>query len=133
LAQYYGLENKVTWHGYVEDIGREIWAKNHLLLMPSLYEGCPISLYDAALFRRPAVVSDVGGNAEFVMEGENGFVSAAPTAVDFGRALERAWASRFQWKQMGEAARNRAIDHVDAEPELKVCEILENLTANACR
>jgi len=42
LATYLQLE-KVHFRGHVTDIN-QVWADNHLLVLPSRYEGLPLAL-----------------------------------------------------------------------------------------
>lgn len=116
LTKFYKLEHKVSFKGHVKDIKQEIWGENHVLLMPSQYEGCPISLYDAAICGKPAVVSDVGGNAEFVVDGLNGFVADASSVKSFGNAIEKLWQSKNQIKEFGMNAREKALSVLDLSP-----------------
>lgn len=90
LILLYKLEEKVFFNGFVENVN-EVWEKNHVLLMPSTLEGTPLSLIEAMLSGRSAVVSDVGGNAELIIEGVSGFVAEAPSLLSFGNAMERMW------------------------------------------
>src|SRR4029450_7098540 len=99
--------------GHVEDI-RALWAENHLLVLPSRAEGTPLALVEAMLCGRPAVVTDVGGNAEWIAEPETGFVAEAPTAKSFGAALERAWQARDHWQKLGMQAHNKASQKFDS-------------------
>ena len=44
----------------------EIWASNHVLVMPSRAEGFPLAIVEAMLCARPVLASDVAGNSEIV-------------------------------------------------------------------
>lgn len=103
LIQLYSLAERVRLCGWVEDIA-EVWGRHHMLLLSSRYEGTPLVLLEAMACGRPAVVTDVGGNAEWVEDGSTGYIAKAPTPKLFGEALERAWAERAVWKELGEAA-----------------------------
>jgi glycosyltransferase involved in cell wall biosynthesis len=105
MAQRLQLE-RVHFHGHEPDV-RAIWAQNHLLVLPSRCEGMPLTLLEAMWCARPAVVTDVGGNAELCADGETGFVASAPAVGPLDQALERAWSAREQWQALGQAARRR--------------------------
>jgi L-malate glycosyltransferase len=115
LAVFYGVQDKVKFQGHVNDV-RQIWSKNHILILPSRAEGTPLALIESMLCGRPAVVTDIGGNAEWIHEGKTGFVSTATTVSSFQKALERAWQDRNRWKEMGELAHQYAIKEIDKDP-----------------
>lgn len=125
LAAFYGLTGRVHFHGHVDDI-RRVWAGNHVQLMPSISEGTPLALVEAMLCGRPAVVTDVGGNARMIREGFTGFVAEAPSAGAFGRALERAWQQAGQWEAYGANAYRFAQAHVDFQPGKTLLRLLLN-------
>ena len=96
---HYGLSN-LTLKGYSNDV-RKIWQDNQILLMPSRHEGQALALIEAMWCQRAAIVTNVGGAAELIEEGHNGFIADTATFGCIDAALERAWAQRSQWKQMG--------------------------------
>lgn len=105
----------VSFGGYTHGIA-EVWRTHHGAIMPSRYEGLPIALVEAMLCHRMAVVTAVGGNGELVREGETGFVAAAPTVRELDAALERAWAQRDRWREMGEAAAEMVRRTMPSDP-----------------
>ncbi len=109
LAKYLNIEDNVCFCGHVES-ATEIWNKNHILLMPSSGEGLPISLTEAAICGRTAVVTDVGGNTEVIKNNTNGFVACAPTTVAFSEAMERAWKRKNEWESLGEKLSNEILN-----------------------
>ncbi len=115
LCAYYGIHDKVTFHGRVNDI-RGLWAKNQLLLMPSLIEGMPLAIVETMLCARPCVVTDIGGHTEWVREGIEGFVAPATSIHSLGHAMERAWQARDSWEAMGRAAHETALAQYDPHP-----------------
>lgn len=96
------LDN-VGFAGHVSDVNG-IWRDNHALVLPSRYEGLPLVIVEAMLCGRPVITTDVAGNAQFITDGVNGFVAAAPTAPLFDEALERAWSRRAEWREIGRRA-----------------------------
>jgi glycosyltransferase involved in cell wall biosynthesis len=107
--------NNVRFRGHLTDV-KAIWEENHLLVLPSRLEGLPLALVEAMWCARPAVVTDVGGNAELSVDEETGFVAAAPTVPLFDQTVERAWNRRNDWQSMGESARTRAERLIPKDP-----------------
>lgn len=111
---------KVHFRGHTTDVPA-IWQENHLLVLPSRYEGLPLALVEAMWCGRPAVVTDIGGNAELCVDGETGFVAGAPVVSLVAEALERAWDGRSAWQVMGEAASRRVRSLVPKDPVEDFC------------
>ena len=59
--------------GYRSDIYQLLQECDYMMLF-SEHEGLPITLIEATMMGCPVVCNDVGGNAEIVFDGENGFV-----------------------------------------------------------
>jgi glycosyltransferase involved in cell wall biosynthesis len=113
----------VHFRGHVHDI-KAIWKHNHMLLLPSRYEGLPLALVEAMWCGRPSVVTDVAGNTELCADGEIGFVATAPTAGLFEQAMENAWERRMEWRNIGMAARSRAEQIIPKDPVEDFCKQL---------
>jgi glycosyltransferase involved in cell wall biosynthesis len=122
LAKKLQLTN-VHFRGHLSNVNG-IWEQNHLLILPSRFEGLPIALVEATLCGRPALVTDVGGNTELCVDGETGFVATAPGVRDIEQALERAWASRADWQAMGAKARIMAEELIPKDPVGDFCQQL---------
>ena len=114
----------LNFRGFLSDV-RAIWQENHVLVLPSRYEGVPLSVVEAMWCGRPAVVTDVGRAAELCVHNETGFVAAAATVSSFGDALERAWERRKDWLRMGQAARARAEKLIPKHPVGEFCDRLK--------
>ena len=125
LAMFYSISEKVVFHGYVDDI-KNIWQSNHILLLPSAGEGMPISLVEAMACGRPAVVTDVGGNTELIVENQTGYVSASPSTNSFANAMEKAWLSQNTWRELGHNSFEKINLILDLSPEIKIYESLKN-------
>jgi len=123
LAHYFGIAERVKFVGHVNDV-RGVWGENHLLVLPSRAEGTPLALVEAMICGRPSVVTDVGGNTEWVEEMRTGFVAEAFTARSFGAALERAWLARDRWEQIGLQAHEQALIKFDRSPGSSLLRVL---------
>jgi L-malate glycosyltransferase len=127
LSRSRGIEDRVVFRGFVGDI-RSVWAEHHLLVMPSRSEGTPLVLVEAMLGGRPAVVTDVGDNFEWIDEPGNGFCAEAPTVRSFGAAMERAWSARESWESLGHTAERDARALIDPAPDRTFLGLLMDAT-----
>lgn len=129
LARYYGILDRVTFCGHVNDI-RAVWSTHHALLLPSRDEGGPpISLAEAMLCGRPVVATDVGAVREWVQDGTSGIIVPAATADLFVDAMERFWRLRDRWFEMGRKAHERATNKLDRFPGRTLLQLLERISS----
>jgi glycosyltransferase involved in cell wall biosynthesis len=105
----------IEFAGFVEDI-EQLWTRHHALVLPSRFEGMPLSLVEAMLCGRPGIVTDVAGNRELVRDNVNGFLAKAPTVELFDEAMNRAWENRHRLQEMGKAAARDVRQWVSADP-----------------
>ena len=115
LALRLKLDGQVNFCGHVHDIER-VWADHHALILPSRFEGLPITIVEAMHCGRPVIVTDVAGNTEIVQDGVTGFIAEAPTERHLHAALERAWEQRQNWESMGKAAAQAIRELMPADP-----------------
>lgn len=63
-------------------------AKNNdVFILPSRWEGLPISLLEAMYMKKPCIVSNVVGNRDIVQNGVTGYI--CNTAEEFADAIRR--------------------------------------------
>ena len=129
LAAHYGIADKVTFVGFVKDV-RAIWARNHILLLPSRAEGVPMVVVEAMLCGRPSVVTDVGAMPEWIQDQETGFIAGASSAKLLDAALDRAWSDREDWERMGTQARESALAQLDRSPGRTLLNLLHDVAGN---
>lgn len=115
LAEFYNLGNRVEFKGHVNDV-RGIWESNHCLVLPSRYEGMPLSLIECLLCGRPAIATAVAGNPEIVQDNVNGFLTYRLDAHGLDEAMERAWSRRSEWSAMGETAHRLIVSQIGIDP-----------------
>lgn len=113
-AQRLGISDRVRLAGFRQDV-RSIWREHHMLVLPSHSEGTPLALVEAMILGRVAVVTDVGGNSDWIRDGENGFLAARTTKEDIDAALTRAWDRKERWQELGREARRTAESLHDPE------------------
>jgi glycosyltransferase involved in cell wall biosynthesis len=125
LAERFDLGGRVRFAGHTADVAA-IWAEHHMLVLPSRYEGLPLVLVEAMLCGRPAVVTDVAGNGEVMIDGKTGFVAESPTVPALARAMELAWENRHDLRALGHAAARHIRQIVPDDP---AAEFAAKLTA----
>jgi len=68
-----GLTSKVTFAGWVKDVFSTMESID-IFVMPSLREGCPITLFEALALSRPIVASKIKSISEIIDDGEDGLL-----------------------------------------------------------
>jgi len=94
---------------------RAVFSKAHIACLPSLREGVPKALIEAACCGRPLVATDVPGCREIVRDGVNGFLVPPHNA----RALARALGSLIQDSALRDRMGARARQIAAAEFSLQ--------------
>lgn len=127
MAEQLKLRN-VEFRGQQDNV-EEIWEQHHALVLPSRFEGMPLTVVEAMLCGRACIVTDVGGNKELVRDGINGFLAKASTVDLLDEAMNRAWDNRTRLKEMGKAAANDARQFVSRDPGEDFARELEAVTS----
>lgn len=103
------LADRVQLLGRRMDVA-ELMSAADAYLMSSDWEGMPIVLLEAASCQLPAVVTDVGGNAELVHDGETGVVVPASTPEVLAAGMTRMRSlSASERSRMGARAREHVV------------------------
>jgi len=103
------LENQVIMIGHQVDIER-LYRACTLTVLPSDYEGTPNVVIESMACGIPAVVSDVTGNREAIVEGEGGVLFTAGSSEALTEALERLLKDPIRLATMQNTARAVAIN-----------------------
>lgn len=99
-----GLQDRICCMGVRSDAA-DLVAGADLLLLPSLIEGIPGVVLEAAAQQVPAVVTDVGGMREAVDDGRTGIIVSLGDRAGFAAAVLRLLADEVGRRAMGRAAR----------------------------
>lgn len=104
-----GLGAHLTVVGHSDHPARYL-AIADLSLLPSAYEGCPNAVLEAQALAVPAIVTDVGGSPETVVDGASGFVCAVGDVVGMSEMAARVAAEPDRGRAMGRRGRRHVAD-----------------------
>jgi glycosyltransferase involved in cell wall biosynthesis len=114
LTASLSLVENIRWLGELPDVPKYLAAAD-IGLLCSHEEGFSNSILEGMASGLPMIVTDVGGNAEAVVDGETGIVVPARDPRMMGKALSVLAADKELCMKMGEAARVRAKDAFSIE------------------
>ncbi len=115
-VQQAGLADHVTFLGERRDV-QELLRASDIGLLCSHEEGFSNSVLEGMAAGLPMIVTDVGGNAEAVLDGETGLVVPPRDPVALARAILRLATADEQRRRLGAAGRRR----VEREFLMKAC------------
>ena len=128
LISFYGVADKVIIEGFVDNRDL-IWDKCQCLLMCSHAEGTPLTVLEAMIAGRVCIVTNVGGNNEWITDGENGFLVSAPDKDLFSSKLQSTLKRIDEWEAIGKAAHDSAMKKIDTNPGKTLLNKIEGLVA----
>jgi glycosyltransferase involved in cell wall biosynthesis len=131
LARKLGIADRIVFPGFarVEDI----WAANHVLVMPSRFEGLPLAMVEAMLCARPVIAPDIAGHREVIEDGVTGFLADAPSVASISVALERFWEQRGDAEAIGKAGARRIRQLFPRDPVAEFSGKLQRLAGVSAR
>ena len=111
-ARNLGLSNRVHFLGVRTDIADALGAMD-VFVLSSDWEGNPLSVMEAMAAGLPIVSTAVGGVAELVTDGIEGFLVAPKDGLALSNAMDELMRRPETKWAMGAAARRRARDRFD--------------------
>lgn len=109
LVNELGLAERFHFVGGVKDLRGHL-ARADIFVLPSRSEGFSNAIVEAMAAGLPVVATDVGGNAEAVMDEVTGFIVATEDASGLAAALLRLLAEPERAQAMGAAGKARAAE-----------------------
>ena len=102
-----GVSERLCLPGWSDD-ARSLLPTFDVFVLPSRYEGFPLSIVEAMLAGLPVVASGVGSIAEAVEDGETGFVVPSGDRAALVAALRKLVGDPGLRRRLGDAGRARA-------------------------
>jgi len=106
-------EAVIEYLGEQDDV-RPWLARSHVLVLPSYREGMPRTVLEAASMGRPAIVTDVPGCRQAVVDGETGWLCQVRDAESLASCMTACLDMSYdQLAEAGRAARRRIEKEFD--------------------
>ncbi len=107
-------EGLIDWWGWQTDM-RAVFAACHIVTLPSLGEGLPTVLLEAAACGRSIVTTDVSGCREVVRDGINGLLVPPRNPSALAKALMKLIDDPALRGKMGANGRKLAVERFDVK------------------
>lgn len=101
------LDKQVTFLGYLEDVS-SILQNTHIVVLPSLREGFPVTLLEASNYCCALIGSNVGAVGEIIIDDFNGYIFKKNNSNDLELKLRKLMSSLDLINKFG----SNAYDHV---------------------
>ena len=101
-----GIADRVLLLGHRDDVPA-LLASCDVFVLPSLYEGLPLSVLEAMASARPVVATDVAGSNEVVRHAESGLLVPPADPRALADAIRRVLSDRVEAERLARAGRAR--------------------------
>ena len=105
-----GLGERLRRFGYRRDVPA-ILAASDIFVLPSHFEGLPMSVIEAMLCGLPVVATDIRGPREQIVGGETGFLVPPGSVAALAEALKKLADNAPLRSRLGQASLSRAIEN----------------------
>jgi len=99
-ARSLGIEKQVLFLGERTDVP-ELLSLFDVFVLPSLWEGLPYALVEAAALGRPIVATDIDGVRELIRDGETGLLVSPMQPEELAEAVSRLLGNKEQASRLG--------------------------------
>jgi glycosyltransferase involved in cell wall biosynthesis len=124
-AKELGIAENVVFLGWCDDVAR-VLSQTDVFALPSYNEGLPRSILEALAMGVPVVATSAGGTEELVRDGETGHVVPIEDAEALGEALRDLCRDEGTRREMGERAREIAVEEYSVQAYVENFETLLN-------
>jgi glycosyltransferase involved in cell wall biosynthesis len=115
-----GIEERVFWHGrQTYESSRRFFEEADIFVIPTHWEGFPMTILEAMSFGLPVIASGVGGVPEIVDESVGFLVDKENQEIGFQRALEMYIENPELRKEAGQRGRLRIKNSYSLEEFLR--------------
>ncbi len=117
LSQNLKCETHIHFLGNVEN-SRPVYCMMDLFILPSLWEGLPLTVLEAWDARVPVIATDVSGSRDLIDDDVNGFI-ATNTATGIAQEIEHAYKERERFPEIVSKAKSQLHTEYSVEKMVK--------------
>lgn len=133
LATELGVRDQVEFRGFVpREAMPAIYHESDIFVLPSQQEGMSIALLEAMASGLPVIVTEAGGTAELVSEGENGHIVPWNDVPALTKALGVLVGDAARRQQMGAVSCRRAASFGWPALARRYLDLCEEITRGRC-
>jgi glycosyltransferase involved in cell wall biosynthesis len=114
LARELGIETRVSFLGHRDDMP-DLLAAADVVVLPSLYEGLPISLLEAMGAAKPVIATRIGGTDELITSGHDGLLVEPKDSQALATAVRSMLSDPDLARQLAARARQTVIERFSAQ------------------
>jgi glycosyltransferase involved in cell wall biosynthesis len=127
MAIELGVEDRVRFLGHRADVA-DLMAASDVFVLPSLYEGLPISVLEAMAAGLPVIATRVGGTDEAVVHGDSGLLVDPRAPSELAAAIRRVLDDRELRHRLVTGGKARVERHFTAEANVhRITTVYERL------
>jgi glycosyltransferase involved in cell wall biosynthesis len=123
------IESRVSFLGHRDDMP-DLLAAADIVVLPSLFEGLPISLLEAMAAGKPVIATRIGGTDELVTSGHDGVLVEPKNSDALAGAISALLADPGRAQELGASAARTVAERFSATAMCKrVAEVYGELAA----
>ena len=115
VVQEKGIAEKVVFAGFVHPVLPYVASADFGILASTVQEGCPLSPQEYMSQGRPVVVTNNGGQREYVVQEQNGLLVPPGDAKALAEAMARLVDDAALRQRLGQQAKADFDDHLNYE------------------
>jgi glycosyltransferase involved in cell wall biosynthesis len=121
LCRTFGIAEKIYFAGYQANVAEWLSAAD-INVLPTFYEGLPLTILEAMAAGLPTVASDVGGIPDAIGPGVSGLLVPAGDPRRLAEAISSLLRDPAERKHMGSEARNAVLQGFTLERQVQTTE-----------
>ena len=124
-----GKDKRIVWHGWLPSAQLvPLLAKMDVLVVPSLcYENSPAVIYESLSLGIPVLASDIGGVAELIQEGSNGWIFPAGDFEAMNKKINSIYKQRDKLSTLAPNCRQSVSKHHIDKYSKKILDLIDEI------